>query len=175
MSRFTINTGEMRKVQIARVLTQAPKFWYPWKILRSSMAKSRFWTGLAGRWRPVKTGIFLDPMVAVKPPCWILSPEIIPRPTPTKSICSANGEEPGKVSGTLKGRTGFVSSELQIRYRKPITAFEVVLSGIFDSVGLYRDYSTEQKETAEQWLEVLGTAEKSDRYGCRQVCWKLCQ
>jgi len=60
-------------------------------------------------------------------------------------------------------RTGIVSSEFQIRYRKPITAFEVVLSGFFDSVGLYRDFSTGQKETTEQWLEVLGVADKSDR------------
>jgi molybdate transport system ATP-binding protein len=63
----------------------------------------------------------------------------------------------------IKSRTGIVSSEFQIRYRKPITAFEVVLSGFFDSVGLYRDFSTEQQETAEQWLEVLGIADKSDR------------
>ncbi len=63
----------------------------------------------------------------------------------------------------IKRRTGIVSSEFQIRYRKPITAFEVVLSGFFDSVGLYRDFSTEQKETAEQWLEVLGIADNSDR------------
>jgi molybdate transport system ATP-binding protein len=63
----------------------------------------------------------------------------------------------------IKRRTGVISSELQIRYRKPITAFEVVLSGFFDSVGLYRDYTAEQKETAEQWMEVLGIADKSDR------------
>jgi molybdate transport system ATP-binding protein len=63
----------------------------------------------------------------------------------------------------IKRRTGIVSSEFQIRYRKPITAFEVVLSGFFDSVGLYRDFSTAQKETAEQWLEVLGVADKSER------------
>jgi len=63
----------------------------------------------------------------------------------------------------IKRRTGIVSSEFQIRYRKPITAFEVVLSGFFDSVGLYRDFSTEQKETAEQWLEALGIADNSDR------------
>jgi molybdate transport system ATP-binding protein len=63
----------------------------------------------------------------------------------------------------IKRRTGMISSELQIRYRKPITAFEVVLSGFFDSVGLYRDCTPEQKETAEQWVEVLGIADKSDR------------
>jgi molybdate transport system ATP-binding protein len=63
----------------------------------------------------------------------------------------------------IKRQTGFVSSELQIRYRKPISAFEVVLSGFFDSVGLYRDFTAGQKEIAEQWLEVLGIADKSDR------------
>ena len=63
----------------------------------------------------------------------------------------------------IKRQTGFVSSEFQIRYRKPISAFEVVLSGFFDSVGLYRDFTTEQKEIAEQWLEILGIADKSDR------------
>jgi molybdate transport system ATP-binding protein len=76
----------------------------------------------------------------------------------------------GKRRGTgesiweIKRRTAIVSSEFQIRYRKPITAFEVVLSGFFDSVGLYRNFSTEQKETVEQWLEILGVADKSDRF-----------
>ena len=63
----------------------------------------------------------------------------------------------------IKRQTGIISSELQIRYSKPITAFEVVLSGFFDSVGLYRDYTVEQKEIAEQWMEVFGIADKSDR------------
>ena len=63
----------------------------------------------------------------------------------------------------IKRQIGIISSEMQIRYRKKITAFEVVLSGFFDSVGLYRDYTVEQKETAERWMEVLGIADKSDR------------
>ena len=63
----------------------------------------------------------------------------------------------------IKRRTGFVSSEFQVRYRKPLTAFEVVLSGFFDSVGLYRDFTNTQKDIAEHWLEVLGIADKSDR------------
>ncbi len=63
----------------------------------------------------------------------------------------------------IKRRTGYVSSELQVRYRKPLTTFEVVLSGFFDSVGLYRDFTGAQKDIAEHWLEVLGIADKSDR------------
>ena len=58
---------------------------------------------------------------------------------------------------------GTVSAEFQIRYRKPLTAFEVVLSGFFDSVGLYRNFSAEQKEIAEHWLDVLGIADKAER------------
>jgi molybdate transport system ATP-binding protein len=75
----------------------------------------------------------------------------------------------GKRRGTgesiwdIKMRTGMISSEFQIHYRKPISAFEVVLSGFFDSVGLYRNFTSIQKETAEQWMEVLGIADKSER------------
>ena len=63
----------------------------------------------------------------------------------------------------IKRQIGIISSEMQIRYRKAITAFEVVLSGFFDSVGLYRDYTVDQKEKAEQWMEIFGIADKSDR------------
>ena len=63
----------------------------------------------------------------------------------------------------IKQRIGTVSSEFQIRYRKSIAAFEVVLSGFFDSVGLYRHASAQQKQTAEQWMAVLGIAHKSDK------------
>ncbi|MCB2173537.1 ATP-binding cassette domain-containing protein [archaeon] len=75
----------------------------------------------------------------------------------------------GKRRGTgesiwdIKSRIGMISSELQIRYRKPLTAFEVVLSGFFDSVGLYRHSTQQQQESAEQWMEVLGIAAKSNR------------
>jgi molybdate transport system ATP-binding protein len=63
----------------------------------------------------------------------------------------------------IKHQIGLISPEFQIRYRKPITVFEVVLSGFFDSVGLYRQSTSEQKNIAEQWLEMLGSADKSDR------------
>ena len=61
----------------------------------------------------------------------------------------------------IKERIGMMSSEFQIRYRKPLAAFEVVLSGFFDSVGLFRNASPEQKQTADQWMAVLGIADKS--------------
>jgi len=63
----------------------------------------------------------------------------------------------------IKQRIGMVSAEFQIRYRKPITALEVVLSGFFDSVGLYRRASAGQSQTAAKWMAVLGIAHKSDK------------
>ena len=63
----------------------------------------------------------------------------------------------------IKERIGMMSSEFQIRYRKPLSAFEVVLSGFFDSVGLFRHASMEQKQTADQWMAILGIADKSAR------------
>jgi molybdate transport system ATP-binding protein len=63
----------------------------------------------------------------------------------------------------IKNRIGMISSEFQIRYRKPIPAFDVVLSGLFDSVGLYRNATSEQRELALCWMQTLRIADKSDR------------
>jgi molybdate transport system ATP-binding protein len=63
----------------------------------------------------------------------------------------------------IKERIGMISAEFHIRYRKPITAFEAVLSGFFDSVGLYRHASRDQKQVAEKWMAVLGIAPKADK------------
>jgi len=63
----------------------------------------------------------------------------------------------------IKERIGMMSAEFQIRYRKPLSAFEVVLSGFFDSVGLFRNASPAQKQTADQWMAVLGIADNSAR------------
>ncbi len=56
----------------------------------------------------------------------------------------------------LKAGIGLISPELQVRYRKAITAIEVVLSGFFDSVGLYRRSSPAQETTARFWMDQLG-------------------
>jgi molybdate transport system ATP-binding protein len=56
----------------------------------------------------------------------------------------------------IKSRIGYLSPEFQIRYRKPIVALEVVLSGFFDSVGLYHRYTVRQRAAAENWMARLG-------------------
>lgn len=53
----------------------------------------------------------------------------------------------------IKQKIGWVSPELQIQYGRSITAFEVVLSGFFDSIGLYQYATQSQKATARRWLD----------------------
>ncbi|RPJ52046.1 MAG: ATP-binding cassette domain-containing protein, partial [Chloroflexi bacterium] len=56
----------------------------------------------------------------------------------------------------IKQRIGWVSPELHIYYPKTATCLEVISSGFFDSVGLYRRCSPEQAAHAARWLSVLG-------------------
>jgi molybdate transport system ATP-binding protein len=63
----------------------------------------------------------------------------------------------------IKQKIGLISSEFQIRYRKAVTTFEVVLSGFFDSVGLYRYSSPAQREIARQWMVLLRIGDQADR------------
>jgi molybdate transport system ATP-binding protein len=63
----------------------------------------------------------------------------------------------------IKQKIGLISSEFQIRYRKAITTYEVVLSGFFDSVGLYRHSSPTQQEIARQWMVLLRIGDQADR------------
>lgn len=61
----------------------------------------------------------------------------------------------------IKKRIGLVSSEFQLRYQRDMTVFDVVLSGFFDSVGLYRKPSDEHRSIASSWLSILGFEAKA--------------
>lgn len=63
----------------------------------------------------------------------------------------------------IKARQGFLSPEFQNGYRHNIKAFEVVLSGFFDSVGLYKRAGEEQKKKALEWLSFLGLFDMADK------------
>ena len=63
----------------------------------------------------------------------------------------------------IRRRLGVVSPELQLQYRHPVPAREVILSGFFDSIGLYRKATKEQVALADQWLEFLGMTDRADR------------
>jgi molybdate transport system ATP-binding protein len=62
----------------------------------------------------------------------------------------------------IKKQIGLISAELQIRYRKGIRVIEVVRSGFFDSVGIYRNCSRGQRRQADRWLGNLGLTAMRD-------------
>ena len=55
----------------------------------------------------------------------------------------------------IKQKLGFVSTALQQNYRVGVTAKVAILSGFFDSIGVYRKYSRQQEEVALEWLKLL--------------------
>jgi molybdate transport system ATP-binding protein len=63
----------------------------------------------------------------------------------------------------IKAGIGLISSELQVRYRKVITALDVVISGFFDSTGLYRKASPQQAAVSEAWLKSFGLQTLADK------------
>lgn len=69
----------------------------------------------------------------------------------------------GETLWDIKRRIGQVSAELQTRYRKPIRVKDAVLSGFFDSVGLYRNADPGQIRKASRWLRFIGLEDRRDR------------
>ena len=59
----------------------------------------------------------------------------------------------------IKKRIGVVSSELQVQYRKRISAFEVIVSGFYDTIGLYQAPTSTQQEVASRWVDFLDIKE----------------
>jgi len=55
----------------------------------------------------------------------------------------------------IKKRIGLVSTSLQQDYRVGATVKVVVISGFFDSIGVYSQYTPRQQEIAMEWLEML--------------------
>jgi molybdate transport system ATP-binding protein len=55
----------------------------------------------------------------------------------------------------IKKRLGLVSSSLQQEYRVGVTVKLVVISGFFDSIGVYDNFTKKQQDIAFKWLEML--------------------
>lgn len=56
----------------------------------------------------------------------------------------------------IKHHIGFVSPEFHRAYKENRPAIDIVASGLFDSVGLYRHPTPEQAERCSLWLRVFG-------------------
>jgi molybdate transport system ATP-binding protein len=55
----------------------------------------------------------------------------------------------------IKQHLGVVSALFHQEYRVRVTAKVAVISGLFDSVGVYRSYTPQQEQIALQWLRLL--------------------
>jgi molybdate transport system ATP-binding protein len=62
----------------------------------------------------------------------------------------------------IKKQMGMVSPSLHREHRIPGSALQVVLSGLFDSIGLYHQATSCQIKTARQWLSWINLAGKAD-------------
>ena len=62
----------------------------------------------------------------------------------------------GETIWDIKKHIGYVSSSLHLDYRVSTTVRNVILSGYFDSIGIYQAVSDKQHKLAQQWLEILG-------------------
>lgn len=63
----------------------------------------------------------------------------------------------------IKKRIGYVSPEMHLYYQENVPARQIVGSGFFDSVGLYRKCNAEQEKIALEWMEVFGIGALKDR------------
>lgn len=63
----------------------------------------------------------------------------------------------------IKQFIGYVSTALQWEYRVSISVRNVIISGFYDSIGLYSKYTDVQYTIANQWLEVLGMRSRADQ------------
>ncbi len=55
----------------------------------------------------------------------------------------------------IKQKIGYVSPELHHYFDSAASCYEVVASGLFDTIGLFRQLSTAQKEMVDQWVSIL--------------------
>jgi len=62
----------------------------------------------------------------------------------------------------IREKFGQVDTRLQLGFARGMRALEVVVSGFFDSVGLYDNWSDAQRSRALAWLESLGVGSLAD-------------
>jgi len=63
----------------------------------------------------------------------------------------------------IKQKVGIISPDLQLAYRVSVSARLCIVSGLFDSIGVYDPVSPMQWDLADQWLNYLGMQDRADR------------
>lgn len=63
----------------------------------------------------------------------------------------------------VKQYIGYVSSALQWDYRVSVSVRNTIISGFYDSIGLYQKYTEQERKIAEQWLALLGMSDRANQ------------
>ncbi len=63
----------------------------------------------------------------------------------------------------IKKKIGFISPELHLYFNQSSTCFETVASGLFDTIGLFRQISNEDAKLVDQWMEFCGIKKFRDK------------
>jgi len=63
----------------------------------------------------------------------------------------------------IKRRIGYVSPEIHLYYNENVSAEQIVGSGFFDSIGLFRKCTDEQLSVAYAWMHIFGIEHLKDR------------
>lgn len=69
----------------------------------------------------------------------------------------------GETIWEIKRHIGYVSSSLHLGYRVSASVKNVLLSGYFDSIGIYSATSDKQQKLADEWLTLLNLTSKADQ------------
>lgn len=68
----------------------------------------------------------------------------------------------GETIWDIKKHIGLVSSSLQWEYRATTNVLSTVISGLYDSIGLYQSTGDDDKHLGLRWLEIIGLRSKAN-------------
>ena len=77
----------------------------------------------------------------------------------------------GETIWDIKKHIGYVSSNLHLDYRVSTTVRNVILSGYFDSIGIYQAVSDKQHKLVQQWLDILGLDSRTADSPFHSLSW----
>lgn len=77
----------------------------------------------------------------------------------------------GETIWDIKRHIGYVSSSLHLDYRVSSSLRNVILSGFFDSIGIYQTVSDRQQQLADEWLALLGFSATAANQPFHSLSW----
>ncbi|MBT0725292.1 molybdate ABC transporter ATP-binding protein ModF [Rosenbergiella sp. S61] len=77
----------------------------------------------------------------------------------------------GETLWDIKKNIGYVSSSLHLEYRVSASIRTVILSGYFDSIGLYQVPGDRQQALADQWLALIGISADQAHLPFHDLSW----